>query len=45
MEGAIANVVSTLVNANISMTMTSILDEIKLHYKYKTFYNKAYEAK
>jgi hypothetical protein len=37
----IANAISTLVTNTLSIMVTSIQDEIKLHYKYKISYDKA----
>jgi hypothetical protein len=41
----IANIISTLVMNKFSMAVPSIQDEIKLHYKYKVSYDKAWVAK
>jgi hypothetical protein len=38
----IFNAILTLVMNNLSMTVASIQDEIKLHYKYKISYDKAW---
>jgi hypothetical protein len=37
--------ISTLIMDNLSMIITSIYDKVKLHYKYKILYDKAWVAK
>jgi hypothetical protein len=41
----LSNAISTLVTNKLSIMVTSIQDEIKLHYKYKISYDKAGVAK
>jgi hypothetical protein len=42
---SVANAISTLVMGNILMMAASIHNKIKLHYKYKISYDKAWIAK